>query len=212
MSKVKTIKPLLGFHKTSDADLLKLLHAVHDSMKGNPLYPTPPVDLDKFKTEIDSFSVLVTDAADGGKKAKTAKDKQRAVVVKMVTLLGDYVKAACNNDPAAFHTSGFVAAAGTRTPPGPLSGASIEWIDRGPATGSVVLKPKSLSGAVSQEARYGISVNGAAPSTWTTVPLPSPKKTIISNLTPGSTYAFQVRALGKLGYTDWSDSMTFICG
>ena len=37
-------------------------------------------------------------------------------------------------------------------------------------------------------------------------------KTTISNLTPGATYAFQVRALGRLGYTDWSDSMTFICG
>ena len=35
--------------------------------------------------------------------------------------------------------------------------------------------------------------------------------TTIDNLTPGSSYVFQVRALGKLGYTDWSDSMTFIC-
>jgi len=39
-----------------------------------------------------------------------------------------------------------------------------------------------------------------------------PEETTISNLTPGATYAFQVRALGRLGYTDWSDSMTFICG
>jgi hypothetical protein len=32
----------------------------------------------------------------------------------------------------------------------------------------------------------------------------------ISGLTPAGTYQFQVRALGKLGYTDWSQSMTFI--
>jgi hypothetical protein len=40
--------------------------------------------------------------------------------------------------------------------------------------------------------------------------LTSPKKVTISGLTPAGTYQFQVRALGKLGYTDWSPSMTFI--
>ncbi len=31
---------------------------------------------------------------------------------------------------------------------------------------------------------------------------------IISNLTPGTTYTFQVRALGRLGYTNWSDPVS----
>ena len=35
--------------------------------------------------------------------------------------------------------------------------------------------------------------------------------TTIAGLTPGTTYAFQVRALTKNGYTDWSDSVTIIC-
>jgi hypothetical protein len=42
--------------------------------------------------------------------------------------------------------------------------------------------------------------------------LPSPKQTTITNLTPAATYAFQIRALSKLGYTGWSDSVTFNCG
>jgi hypothetical protein len=41
--------------------------------------------------------------------------------------------------------------------------------------------------------------NGGTPGPWTIQILTSSKKTIISNLTPGATYAFQVRALGKLG-------------
>ena len=41
--------------------------------------------------------------------------------------------------------------------------------------------------------------------------LPGPKTTTISNLTPGTTYQFQVRGLGKLGYSDWSDPVNFIC-
>jgi len=30
----------------------------------------------------------------------------------------------------------------------------------------------------------------------------------VDGLTPGATYAFQVRARGRLGFTDWSDSVT----
>jgi hypothetical protein len=211
-TKIKKIKALLGFQKTSDADLLKQLNAVHDAMNGNSAYSTPPVDMVTFKKDIDSFTVLITDAEDGGKKAISAKNKQREAMVKMVTLLGHYVESACNDDLATFNTSGFVAASTVRTPAAPLPPATIEWIDRGPLAGQVEAKPKTVDKAVSYDLRYGLVVNGAMPTTWTTIILPSPKKTLISNLTPGATYAFQIRALGKLGYTDWSDPMTFICG
>jgi hypothetical protein len=33
----------------------------------------------------------------------------------------------------------------------------------------------------------------------------------IDGLTPGTVYAFQVRALGKVGYTAWTDSTTCMC-
>jgi hypothetical protein len=211
-TKIKKIKALLGFQKNSDTDLLKQLNAVHDGMNGNSAYPAPPVDMVTFKKEIDSFTVLITDAEDGGKKAISAKNKQREAMVKMVTLLGHYVESACNDDLAAFNTSGFVAASTVRTPPAPLLPATIEWIDRGPLTGQVEAKPKTVDKALSYDLRYGLVVSGAVPTTWTTLILPSPKKIQISNLTPGATYAFQIRALGKLGYTDWSDSVTFICG
>ena len=46
---------------------------------------------------------------------------------------------------------------------------------------------------------------------WTVIPAAGTKVLTIDNLTAGATYAFQVRALGRLGYSDWSDSMTFIC-
>jgi hypothetical protein len=32
--------------------------------------------------------------------------------------------------------------------------------------------------------------------------------TIVSGLTPGTTYVFQVRATTKSGYSDWSDPIT----
>jgi len=63
-----------------------------------------------FKTAIDTLTVLVTDAADGGRKAISAKQKHREVVMKMYKQLGHYVEAACDGDMAKFNTSGFVAA------------------------------------------------------------------------------------------------------
>ena len=210
---VKKLKALLGFKGTSDTDLIQQLINVAKGLTGNPNFQNSPVDLATFKSGTDTLTVLVTEAADGGKKAITAKNKQREVMIKQHTLLGHYVEAMSNDDPAIFATSGFVAASTTRVPPQPLPPASIVWIDRGPVTGSVVVKVKAVRKAVSYDLHYGVvTTPGTPPASWTLLRLPGSKTVTVSNLTPGATYAFQVRALGQLGYTDWSDPMTFICG
>lgn len=66
----------------------------------------------------------------------------------------------------------------------------------------------SVPNAISYELRYAVDTNGA-PTEWTLVLVTSAKSAVsIKPLTPGTIYAFQVRGLGKLGYTDWSDSVT----
>ena len=210
---VKKIRALLGFQGRTDTDLLKRLNAAHDGVKDNPAFSTPPVDMATFKSGIDSLTVLVTESADGGKKAISAKNKQRELMIKQYTHLGHYIEAASNDDPATFTTSGFVAASPTRVLPQPLPPASIEWIDRGPNTGEVVVKVKGLPKALHYDLHYAAVPNlGTLPVSWTTLTLTGSRKVTISSLTPGGNYAFQIRALGRLGYTDWSDPITFICG
>jgi len=114
------IKAKLSLHDVSDMETVKALGAAYDGLLNNPAYPNPPVDLATYKTGIDHFSQLIIDAEDGGKRAISAKDKQRVVVIKMYTQLGHYVQAACNDDLAIFNTSGFTAALKTRTLPQPL--------------------------------------------------------------------------------------------
>src|ERR1019366_1894255 len=129
----------------------------------------------------------------------------------MATQLGHYVEAASDNDLATFNTSGFVAVSNTRTPPQPLTGARFKYVDRGPNTGQVVVKPAPQKGAIAFDLRYcPVPAAGATPI-WVSMPLPGSKAVTVSNLTPGATYQFQVRALGRLGYSDWSDVATFIC-
>jgi hypothetical protein len=64
------------------------------------------VDMAAYEKGVDSFATLLTDAQDGGKKAVSAKDKQRIAVIKMCTLLGHYLEVACNDDPATFNIRG----------------------------------------------------------------------------------------------------------
>ena len=208
---IKKIKAKLGFHGVSDSDVLKAGNTAYDGLLNNAAYPNPTVPLPTFRQALDSFSALIVDAEDGGKKSVSAKDKQRAAVIKMYELLGHYVEGTCNNDLATFNTSGFTAASTTRTAPQPLAPAKFSWIDRGPNSGQAVVKVESQTGAIAHDVHYALEGTGGVLGPWTTMTLTSPKKVTISGLTPAGTYQFQVRALGKLGYTDWSPSMTFIC-
>ena len=153
---VKKLKALLGFKTVSDTDFLNHLQTVYKDMNGNPNFSNPPVDMTTFKSGIDTFAVLVTDASDGGKKAIAAKNKQRALMIKQVTLLGHYVEAAANDDPAIFSTSGFVLAPIQRVPPQPLPPASIDWIDRSSVSGAVDVKVKGLPKALSYTCSTGL--------------------------------------------------------
>jgi len=206
---IRKIKVKIGFHGVSDANVLKAGNTVYDGLFDNPAYPNTPVALPDFRRALDSFSALIVQAEDGGKTAISAKNRQRATVIRMYTLLGHYVEGTCNNDLATFNSSGFTAVSTTRTPPQPLTQAKFRWIDRGPNSGQTVVKIESLTGALAFDVRYAIESSGGIGS-WTTLTLTSVKKVTISGFTPAGIYQFQVRALGKLGYTDWSASTTFI--
>ena len=206
------IKAKLGLHGVLDTEAVKTFTLAYKGLLNNPAFTNTPVDLAKYKAGIDSFAALVLDAADGGKKAIKAKDKQRVVVIKMYTQLGHYVEGACNDDPAVFATSGFTAVPNIRTAPQPLTKAKFNFIDRGPGSGQVVVKPEGQKGVLTFDVRYALEGAGGVLGPWTTVTIAGPRKTIITGLTMAGIYHFQIRAFGKLGgYTDWMDSKTFIC-
>src|SRR5207247_8600589 len=93
---IKKIKAKLGFHGVSDSDVLKAGNTGYDGLLNNSAYPNTPIVLQDFRQALDSFSVLIVDAEDGGKKAIAAKSKQRAEVIRKYKQLGHYVEATCN--------------------------------------------------------------------------------------------------------------------
>ena len=165
-----------------------------------------------FKAAIAAYTAAVAAALDGGKAAIAARNKRRADIIVMLRLLGHYVEVACKNDIPTFVSSGFVAAStGQRTPAQPVSIPSVA-VDQGSNSGQLVVTIKAVTKARSYELRYAPVPAAGATVTYTTTLVASTKpSTPINNLTPGVTYTFQVRAFGKLGFSDWSASADRMC-
>src|SRR5437868_7100364 len=192
ISTANQIKAKLGLHKVSDSDTVKALMTAYQGLLNNPKFPTLPVDLASYKSGIDQYIALIIDAEDGGRKAISARDKQRVVVIKMYTQLGHYVEAACNDDLATFNTSGFKqVAVKVKTVPQPLTEAKFNWIDRGPNSGDVVVLPEKQTGAVAYDVRYALEGAGGVLGSWTIVTVTKPRKVTISGLTRAGIYQFQ---------------------
>ena len=205
------LKALVGFTKSADLEVANYGISVQSSMTGNPKFTNSPVDLAVLKTDVDLLSALIAEAADGSKKVIARKNQQREVVIAMLRLLARYVENVSVNDPAAFETSGFQLASPTKASSTPLS-EKIRKIDHGTNSGQVLVWLQPVRQAGSYELHYGPAVNGGAPASWTLQPVLGVKSPVVlTGLTPGATYFFQARALRKEGYTDWSDSVTFIC-
>jgi hypothetical protein len=210
--KPKYIKPLEGYTNISDADVVARAMAVLAGMTGNPNFPNLPVDLAAVKTDIVSLSTLISEALDGSKKVVAEKNKQREVVIKSLKLLARFVEVHSNGDEAIFTSSGFQPASNTKTPPAPLPLPIIRSVDHGALTGEIVVLVESNPKAKSYEFRCGAVVNGAPPASWTSKVVTKVRPPVgFQGLPPGTVYAFQVRALNVVGYTNWTDSSTCMC-
>ena len=208
----KPIKPLEGYTAMSDDDVASVGAAVVTGLTGNSLFLNPSVDLATLKANIDSFRVLIVEALDGSRKVIAKKDKQREAVIKMLRLLARYVEVTSDGDMAMFTSSGFVPASTTKVPPSPLPLPVIRSVTHGVLSGELVVQVQSIPKAKNYEIRYGVVVNSAAPTSWTSKVVTKVKPPVgIEGLTPGTIYAIQVRALGPLGYTAWTDSTTCMC-
>jgi len=186
--------------------------AVVTKMTGNSNFQNLPLDLATFKTDIESVSALISEALDGSQKIIAQKNKQRQVVTKSLKLLTRFVEVHSNGDMAIFKSSGLEPASTTRVPPAPLRLPVIRRVDHGAITGEIVVRIEFIPKALHYEFRYGPVVHGAPPASCTNTVVSRVKPPVgFQGLTPGTVYAFQVRAFGPAGYTDWTDSTSCMC-
>ena len=207
-TKTKKLKISMSFHHDTDDQLVTTFEAVRQAINNNKNFPIPAVDMSAFSAQGDALSAAVVAAKDGGRKAVAEKNKQRSASVKMLSKQARYVEEVANNDPTILTSSGFQVQT-TAVIPQPLAQPAIEKLVQG-VSGQIKVTLPSISGARIYEVHAGaLGPSGAAPPSWTTVQVATAKPAVVVNgLTPGTTYAFQVRAFGKTGWTEWSDSVT----
>jgi hypothetical protein len=198
----------LGYSGVSDSNVAAEALAAHDGVKAHPeFFPNPP-DLAAFLSTIQAFESSIAAAKDGGKKAISQKEKDRAATIKLHRQLGHYVEANCKDDVTIVNVSGFKVAIVAKSPPQPMPKGVINKVEAGSVSGEIVAKGKPIPKARSYVFRHAAIGPDGKPGTWTEIALTNPRAVRVTGLTPGTIYALQIRALGVLGFGDWSDVAT----
>ena len=211
MTKTLPIKASLGFKKNSAKDVLARVNAVLGGVFADTAdYANPPVDQATLKSQADALSASISAALDGGKKAIAERQHQTEIVIKSLRQIGHYVEENCKDNMTIFLKSGYDAVTSTRAPATPLS-ESIRKIVPGGNSGQMLVTLIAQAAALSYVLRWAPAVPGGTLGNWTEQPVGTTRPpAVVTGLTAGTAYAFQVRAVTKAGYTDWSESVTRI--
>jgi fibronectin type III domain protein len=208
--KHSTIKAATGFRSMKPEVVFNTSQAIYNALNGNANIPAPPApfDLPTLLAANQALSAANSEALDGGKKAVAVRNHCKEVVVKILDQLAKYVQANCKDDMTIFLSSGLKAQSFTKTAPATASD-SIRYVQPGPGSGQAQIMLVNIRKAGSYEVRWAPVPAGGVPTAWTTQSTVNVRPaTVVSGLTPGTTYAFQARALTQSGYTEWSDSVT----
>jgi hypothetical protein len=210
----KDLKVKRGYSKTSHQDFWKFLLNVYQSMRKSLHFPKPPVDLAVFKQKIDKYWALCSATTGGAKVAFAQRDSLRYELNKMFLLLASYVEFQADGDSAVLDESGMEVQPSRRATPQPLERPRIPKAAHGDRSGEMkVWMPVSLRKIKACELRYTVVNDQDVPAgDWTEKPVGDFRGPVtITKLKPGKRYAFQVRAIGAAGKTDWSESLIKMC-
>jgi hypothetical protein len=198
--------------KSQSADqLITMAGAVINGLTNNPAFPAPTVDLKTVQAAVDELNAALAAQPHGGTAATAEKNNKQESLIAILRKLKHYIEDNCANDLALLLSSGFQSAATTRNH-SPLANPSILDIYPGNST-ELAVKVTSIARAKCYEVRMAALGADNIPGPWQTGGLFTAARSMkISGLIPGTTYVFQVRAVGgATGYSDWSNPVSRMC-
>jgi hypothetical protein len=193
----------LGFAQDTDAGLDVRTGGVITSMTDNENFKDPAVPLTALQEALNQFRASVAAMAQGGKQATAQKNDMREQLIALLRQQALYVQSASANELPVLLSSGFDAA-GTNRAQSPLDKPTIVKIENKVST-QLQLRVTTVINARSYEAQT------KTPSgDWQAAGIHTKARTmILEDLTPGTLYTIQVRAIGgSTGYSDWSDPVS----
>lgn len=121
-----------------DSDTITQGYRVVEKMENNPIFPDPPPALAETKKLLPELQSAVGDAKGRDVEAVALKNKLKAKVIALLTVLAEYVTVTCKGDRLNLLSSGF-----------PISGASSTRIDQ-------VISPLEVEIGVTGEASTSV--------------------------------------------------------
>jgi hypothetical protein len=200
-----------GLLTQSAERLITTAGAIIKGMSDNPSFPSPSVDLKTVQAAVDDLKEALAAQSNGGPAATAEKKNKQAALIELLRSLRHYVDDRCGNDLSVLLSSGFQAAVTTRVR-SPLANPSIVSISFGNSR-ELVLKVTPIAHTKCYEVRSAPIGAANTPGSWQPAGLFTNSRPMkIEGLTPGTTYTFQVRAIGgSTGYSDWSNPVSRIC-
>ena len=190
-----------------DDDLSAAIALILTGMTANAVYPNPVPTLATLTAKGSAFTAAVQ-ANDGGTGAVARRDQARVDVVAVLRQLAPYVQHASEGDRVTLLTSGFPLQRqrGGRSVQ-PIAAPTGLTIRRGKASGQAVVRCSRVPTARVYEWRYAPA---ATPTAWTLSETASAASRVLDGLVPATVYVVQVRAHGRVGASDWSESVTLV--
>jgi hypothetical protein len=193
----------LGFVRLSDAALNDFGITVVTRMTNNSSFPTPAVSMAALTAANEALTAAIAAAAQGGKQLTAAKNAAREVLVELLRTQAAYVQSVAQNDLTVILSSGFDVNRTDRTRhvlPKPV----VLNIDNFASTQLMV-----RLGAVDNARSYEFRTRVGSAEWQNAGVFTKSRGVLLENLTPGTTYDIQARAVGgTTGYSDWSDPVS----
>jgi hypothetical protein len=195
-------KTSLAFASLNPEGLSAFAQNVIDGMTGNPAFPTPLVPIADLQTALTTFNAKLAASLNGGRLEMAERDAAAAALTLLLRQEAAYVQGVAGLNLAMLLSSGFKSTNTNRTPI-PLPKPEIDRIDN-PGSAQLQVRVKPVPTARAYEVR--MSYNGGS---FQVVGIFTQSRILLENLTPGTVYVVQARAIGgSTGSSDWSDPVS----
>ena len=193
------------FATASDAVLIVLVGQILKGLTGNAHFATPVPALADIQAARDAFATAVS----AGRVGPQAVEKRRGLRAKLVALLRSlalYVQQESQGEREILLGTGFPlqrqGVAGGK--PAAPTGLRLK---RGKVSGELLARCNPLVTDVVYQWRYALAT---APGAWTVCDPTFAARFALGGLVAGTSYAIQVRAVGRHGAGDWSDAVVLM--
>ncbi len=200
---ITTHRVSMAFAKFGDRRLGFVGRSVLLALANNPNFPDPPVSLADLTAVVDAYDDARVENRIGGQVATAQKNEARDRLISVLRDEAHYVQITAKYNLPALLSSGFRAIERNTTPT-PLARPVIRKADNQVSTQLRLLVQRVPNARVYQ-VRWKIGEGD-----WQDGGSYTQARTmVLKNLTPGTVYILQVRAVGgSTGCSDWSLAIT----